>query len=250
MIYLLDCDLNGADSVQRLIDSGAVTHLQCGSFPEFEGHCLKLLETVSNEDLVICDTLSKLADTTRGDMKLGVDMRESLWEKRNVYFSDKNYLTVYEAAGQEIMRRLRNLRSRGARIITTCHEDEQLDPTTMTKKRAPALNDALYKSLMGSSSDVFRLRILTEEMVDKEGKIILPKYSRILQLQPDDFTITKFHVDPEVAVTIPQEMAAPTLPKLYKRLQKRPSWLVIYAPPGAGKTTLACSEATLQKKAQ
>jgi hypothetical protein len=240
--YLLDFDLNGADSIAHLIASGKVTHMECDTYIAFESYFKELLPKVGPEDLVIVDTLSKAADTTRGDMKLGVDPGEALWDKRGLYLGgDKNYLTVYEAAGQFLMRRLRNLRARGARIITTAHEDEQFDQTTLTKKRAPAMNDALYKSLMGSSSDVFRLR-QTDEDIDMGNGKMLPAYSRVLDLRPDGEAVTKFHVSPERSESLPRRIVHPTLPKLYKALDKKPSWLVLYGPPGVGKTTLATSE--------
>jgi hypothetical protein len=239
--YLLDFDLNGADSIAHLIPN-KVVHMECDSFITFEGYFKELLPKVGPDDLVIMDTISKAADTTRGDMKLGVDPGEALWDKRGLYLGgDKNYLTVYEAAGQFIMRRLRNLRARGARIITTAHEDEQDDKTTLMKLRAPAVNEALYKSLMGSSSDVLRLRQTTEDM-DLGGGKVLPAYSRVLELRPDGEAIIKTHVAPDRNKEMPRRILHPTLPKLYKTLGKRPTWLVLYGPPGAGKTTLATSE--------
>lgn len=246
MIYLLNADRGGADSVAHLIRTGKVTHLPCPTYQAYEGHCKDLLaRQPTDDDLVILDTLTRLADSARGDMKLGADA-ESLWEKRNVYFSDKNYLTVYEAAGQLIMRRLRNLNNKGYRIVTICHEDEQFDQATMGKKRAPAINEALYKSLMGSCTDCFRLSVLREDEVNAEGAVVASAGSRLLQTTMDDQAICKYQVeanDDGSFRTVPRLIPSPTMRRVFKVLGKKPSWLVLYGEPGAGKTTLACSEA-------
>lgn len=242
-IYLLDADLGGTDSVQHLIDAGLVKHIPLHSFLDFEDAVMKLLPKVSEDDLIILDTVSQFANTVRGDMKLGTDIAASVWDKRSVYFSDKNYLTVYEATCQVTMRRLKNLRARGARIITTLHEDDQRDEISMTKKRAPAVNQAFYKALMASSSDVFPLSIVTEDELDDAGNVKLAAGTRVLHMRMSDDYVTKVHVPRHVSEKLPRGIKDPTLPKLYSVLQKRPSWLVIYGPPGAGKTSLACSEA-------
>lgn len=245
-IYLLDADLGGTDSVQHLIDSGAVKHIPIHSFPVYEETVAKLLPVVGPEDLIILDTVSQFANTVRGDMKLGTDVAASLWDKRSVYFSDKNYLTVYEATAQVVMRRLKNLRARGARIITTLHEDDQRDEISMTKKRAPAVNQAFYKAIMASSSDVFPLSVVTEDELNEDGSIKLSAGTRILHMRMSDDYVTKVHVPRTISEKLPRGIKDPTLPKLYTVLQKRPSWLVLYGPPGVGKTSLACSEAEVQ----
>lgn len=242
-VYLLDADLGGTDSVDHLIKAGLVKHIPIHSFPAYEEIVAKLLPIVGPDDLIILDTVTSFANTTRGDMKLGTDLSASLWDKRSVYFSDKNYLTVYEAASQVIMRRLKNLRARGARIITTLHEDDQRDEISMTKKRAPAVNEAFYKALMAASSDVFPLSVVLEDQLDDQGNVKLAAGTRILHMRMSDDYVTKVHVPRHVSEKLPRGIKDPTLPKLYSVLQKRPSWLVIYGPPGAGKTSLACSEA-------
>ena len=245
MIYWLDCDVNGADSIERLIKEGKVQHIVCDTFVAFEKAIVGLLPKVTPEDLVIVDTVTSLANTTRGDMKLGTDLTASLWDQRSIFFSDKNYLTVYEAAGQSIMRRIKNLRARGARIITVCHEDEQLDPATLGKKRAPQVNEALYRSLLAASSDVFRLYALADDELNQEtGEVKYKADTRFLQLRNSEEAVAKFHVEREQVEKIPSRLSNPTLPRLYKALAKRPSWCLLYGPPGAGKTSLAVSEAS------
>ena len=242
MIYWLDADNNGADSIQKAVDSGAVQHIVCDTFVAFEKAIVALIPKVGPDDLVIIDTVTSLANTTRGDMKLGTELTESLWDKRSIFFADKNYLTVYEAASQSIMRRIKNIRARGARIITVCHEDEQVDPATLAKKRAPQVNEAFYRSLLAASSDVFRLSALSEPELNEKGEVKYPADTRFLQLRNTDEAVAKYHVEREHSAKVPKRLSNPTLPRLYKALGKKPSWALIYGPPGVGKTTLCVSE--------
>ena len=244
--------MGGTESVQNLINAGLVKHTPVPTFPAFDKAVVDLLPKVSEEDVVIIDTLSTLGNTTRGDFRLGTEESEDLWSKRNLYFGgDKNFLTQYEAAEKMIMRRIKNLRARGARIVTIVHEDEQVDQITMSKKRAPQLNQAFYGSLMAHSTDVFRLSMFTEDVVGPQGDVRYAAGTRVLYLKAAeglDGHVAKYHVPREVADTLPKGITDPTMPKLFETLGKKPGWLVIYGPPGVGKTTLACSEAQLPTK--
>jgi hypothetical protein len=245
MIYLLNADLNGNDSIAHLIDGGKVKELECGTFEAFDNHSRALLTKVSSGDIVIVDTLTSLANTTRGDAKLGNDESESLWDKREKFLGDKNYLTVYELAGQLIMRRLKNLRARGCHLITTTHEDEQRDDGTLMRKRAPALNAALYRSLMGASSDVLRMQVLTDPITNSKGEVKVPAGVRTLQLRVTDDAVIKTHVRREIGEKLPKYIYNPSWEKLVKVLGKTPSWLVLYGPPGVGKTSLSTDAAEI-----
>jgi hypothetical protein len=250
LLYLLDADLGGSESVQDLIETERIVEIPLPSFVAFEKAAVQLCRTVTKDDVVVVDTLSALANTTRGDLRLGPEEPEDLWSKRSLFFgADKNYLTQYEATEKMIMRHLKNLKTR-CHIITIVHEDEQVDPISMTKKRAPQLNQAFFGSLMASASDVFRLSMLFEDVKNSQGNVVHKAGTRVLYLQSaegPDGHIAKHRTSREVAETIPKGIVDPTMPKLMKTLQKNPRWLVIYGPPGIGKTTFACSQAYEEK---
>lgn len=253
MIYLLDCDQGGTESVADLIEQKLITHIPVPSFEEFADKIVApLLPKLNYSDTIIVDTLSALANTTRGDFRLGTEVDDNLWGKRNLYFGgDKNFLTQYEAAEKLIMRRLKNVRSTGAHIITITHEDEQVDAITQTKKRAPGLNQAFYGSLMAHSTDVFRLSMLFSDVRDDTGAVKYPAGTRVLYLQPSegvDGHVTKYHVPRDVAEKLPKGIVDPDWNKLSGILKKDPGWLVLYGSPGIGKTTLACSKALIAKE--
>lgn len=248
MIYLLDCDGNGVDSIADILEAKPkeITHIPVTTFEDFDNWAAKVTNKLTPNDLVILDTLNSLANTTRGDAKLGTDATENLWAKRDKILGDKNYLTVYELAGQLILRRLKNLGrgGQGARIIVTCHEAEKLDESTSpaTKRRGPDVNPALLGSLMGTSSDVFRLRTLEDAVLNDKGQVVLAADTRLLDLRRTDEIMAKYHVPLSRVPQIKKALANPTLPMLYEHLGKKPSFLVVYGPPGAGKTTFVTSE--------
>lgn len=251
MIYLLDADLGGTESVQDLIDQGLVQYIPIPTFEAFDKAVEELKARVSDADTIIVDPISTLGNTTRGDFRLGTEDGE-VWNKRNLYFGgDKNFLTQYEAAEKMIMRRIKNLRAKGAHIITTTHEDEQVDAITQTKKRAPQLNQAFYGSLMAHSTDVFRLSMLFDDVKDQDGSVKHPAGTRVLYLKAAegiDGHVAKYHVPRSVAEKLPKGLLDPTWQKLCDTLDKDPGWCVIYGPPGIGKTSLAASKALYKKK--
>lgn len=247
MIYFLDADSNGVDSISDVLTkTKEITYVPLRTYEEFDTWAASVAHKVTPNDLVILDTMNSLANTTRGDAKLGTDPSENLWAKRDKILGDKNYLTVYELAGQLIMRRLKNLSKcgQGARIIVTCHEAEKIDDTTIppTKKRGPDVNPALLGALMGASSDVFRLRSLDDPILNDKGEVVLPAETRLLELRKSDEIMAKYHVPLSRVPQIKKALLNPTLPMLYEHLGKKPTWLTIYAPAGTGKTTFVTSE--------
>lgn len=246
MIYLLDSDLKGTTSISKYIESGAVRHLVCGTYMQYQAHTKDLLSIVTPNDLVILDTMSNMLDTARGDQRYGDDPNDDLWAKRNV---DDPYGRSYDVASKFVMRRLKNLSARGARIMTICHESEVQDDTVVParKVRGPDVNQKFVNTLVGSSSDVYRLEQLLDDMTkfneDGTTTTIAKADDRILYLKRDPTFIAKNSCDIERSPKIMRGLLNPTLPKLYEHLGVRPPWITLFGPAGVGKTTLAVSEA-------
>lgn len=248
MIYHLDADMNGLDSIQDRIVSGKVTRLPCPSIQAFDRNCVALINNVGPDDTVVLDTIGSMLDTIRGDFKLGDESADLLANVNSKYLSgDKNYLVVFEAAAQVVMRRIKNLRARDCHIIVTAHEDEVRDDTTLPaiKRFGPAVNPAMIGRLVGAASDVFRLYQQLGDLVNPENpvEVTVPDGTRLLRLRKTVNEIAKFHVTPDRSDAIAQLMREPTMPKLCAHLGKRPSFLVVYGGPGVGKTTFATSDA-------
>ncbi len=247
MIYLLDSDMNGTDSYDFLVQAGLVAHVPCPTYEHFDNAVMQLLSHGDPAtDIVILDTISQMALATRGDAKLGTDQDADLWSKRGLFLDgDKNYLTVYEMAGQLILRRLRNLRAAGFRLIVTAHEADQVDQAV--KKRAPDINRALYGGLKSASSDMFRMWYLPSAVTKPDGTVYAAG-TRLVSVKNTEMAVAKNHVDlftsESLPITIPIEgPMVPVLPKIYSYLNKLPSFLLLYGEQGVGKTTAAVSEA-------
>lgn len=254
VIRLYDFDLTGADSIQHLIDAGLVQRISCESFREFESRLMADLPRITPDDLTVLDTFTSAVDTTRINSKLGINPAESIWEKRSLYLGgDKNYQTSYNYASEAIMVRMRNIASlhnSKTHIIILAHEDRELDQQSLTYKRGPQANPAAVKMLIRGSTDLMRLTVQQEDVLDKEGNVKRPAGTRLLHLRSTEEQIAKVHVAIALDRTLPSAIANPTMSKVRRILQKNPSILTIYGSAGVGKTTLAVSDAEEQYQAQ
>ena len=247
MIFLLDADQNGIDSIQKRIEAKKVQLIPSGSFVAYNEACKRLAERKPNPgDRVVLDSFTYMLSTTRGDFKHGSDPTGDVWADRDKYFGDKQALNAYQASTNMTMRWLKNLRNVGYNLTVCCHEDEALDETTMTTKRNVKANPEARDMLLASASDVFRL---TEATTDKivvdpetgEQRVVYPRGERILLLRRTQDSLAKYHVDIDLAPKLPDGIIAPTMEKIQTVLGKVPTFLVLYGLPGVGKTTLATS---------
>jgi hypothetical protein len=261
LIYTLDADIGGTEVVQHLIDAGLVKRYPCQMFKDFDRAVLDIIPQAQPGDTVIIDTISSLANQTRGDHKLGTDVMDEIWAKSHLFFGDKQGMLAYEATQQQIMRRVRNLMSYGEkfiaagkdplRLIVLAHQREQVDPVTQMKGSfGPDLNQAFFSALYGTASDMFRLDVqIGDLMNDETGQVKVPDGTRVLYIKRTDEHITKNRCAMDVSTRLPKGILNPTLPKLYEVLHRKPRCLVIYSPGGAGKTTLAHSVAQAEYEA-
>jgi len=242
MVFRLDADQNGIGSIRRAVSEGLVTNIPCPNLAAYETACEELLQGKAKAgDTVILDTLSMMMTTVLGELKLGSEAKPLGPAIRRLMANDDRG-SAYKDSAQSIMRWLRFLRNQEINIITLSHEKEIIDQMTGLRKYGPNHNADLYSSLNASSSDMFRLKVLLEDEVDEEGRVVRPAFSRVLQLRPDAESMAKYHTDFGDEAGMPRELSNPTLPRLYKAIKGRPEWLAIYGAPGVGKTTFACSE--------
>ena len=244
MIYYLDCDQNGTDSIQDILEAHTkeITYLDGGNFERADSELAKL--SVAKGDLLIVDTISGLGATLRRNAKfIGLKDEMSVWAFREKWLGgDKNYLTVYDMAEQMIMERLKSLKNKGMNILVLAHENKQTNERTGEEAIGPELPPAFYRRLNEACSDMFRLSVLMADETDSEGKVKIKEGTRVLTLKPTAEIIAKYHVSFEKAQTLHTRIINPTIPKIHRVLGKVPSFMCIYGPPGAGKTTLSLSQ--------
>jgi hypothetical protein len=246
--HYFDCDQNGLDSVQHLLELGDVDYYLVKSFEDADEKLMRLLPKLTRNDTVVIDTINSFMSTLIANCKFGTDPTESVWDKKDAFLNDKNYLAVYNFGTQAIMQRLKCVRNRGCPIITVAHQDEQRDPITNMKVMAPQANNFLYQELSKASSDVVRLYMLEGDEYDKNGELRYADETRFAQLRriAGFEAYTKFHVVPAQVDKVPRRIVlrpgARNMLRLHKAYGKRPSWLTVYGPAGIGKTTFALSE--------
>lgn len=236
-VYLLNADHHGNDGIAHLIESKKIVEYVCDSFNSYDRYTYELMTKVGQDDFVIVDTMSSLAETTRGDLKIGSEDDGLIWDKREK-LQGEAYGTSYKTAQVLIMRRLVNLRKRRAHVITTTWETDQRDDGTKISQRAPDVNPKFFTALLGASSDIIRLTEVHEDIRDSSGNVKVAKGSRTLQLRPSDDAVIKVQVRRDLVEKIPKFLVNPTWAKLCTTLGKIPSWLTLYGPPGVGKTSL------------
>lgn len=211
---------------------------------------MRILEKITPADMVVIDTISSLAATLRRNVRFSdLKATESVWKYKSIW-DRKDFMTVYDMAEKMIMQRLKEIRNKGARVLVLCHEDKQTNERTLLESTGPELNPAFYKRLSEACSDMFRMSVTYADERNEEGKLIAKADSRILQLKSTLEVIAKYHVPLERAKTLPARIINPTLPKIYEKLGKKPSFMCVYGAPGLGKTTLALSEFIVTEKAK
>ena len=240
-VYRLDADSTGTDSIQSYVDEGSIINIPCPTFSDFDKAARELQDTIEPGDAVIFDTLSSLLDTTRGDMMLGDDPRASLWDQHGKFFGDKQFMNTYRGAQNLTLRRIKNITNRGAHGIVICHESEGKDPMATMKMSIPMVNPAMVDDLIATCSDVFRLNLATNDVVNDAGRTTIKAGQRVLYMRRTDDYTAKFHVDPRRRDPdkIPSGILNPTFIKMCDVLGKVPKCVCIYAWPGVGKTTFA-----------
>jgi len=244
-VFLYSCDGTGNDSIADVVEEFKTDLIvkQINHYSQFDDSIRKILPKLKPEDIVVVDPLNSLTARVRGDVKLGEDWDVSYWDLRQKYIGDKDNWGAYTAAANLVMRRLQDVRNVGAKVITITHEAEKKDDTVVppVKKRAPDLNPELLTQIVASSSTICRLSRQYEDLIGREGEVVLKSGARVLQIHPTEEAIAKYHVSLKKARDIKQFISRPSLPKLWNHLGTHPSWLTVYGAPGTGKTTFAVS---------
>jgi hypothetical protein len=244
MLYLLHADFTGTDSIQDVIENGELTYIPVPNVTTFEEVTAALLKKVQPGDSVILDTISTMGATVRTDIKIGVMPDKTLYEMRQKWLGDSDNWGTYTAAANIILRPLMNLSNRGAKIVTTVHEEERQDMFDMRTKRNVGLNEEFRKMLNTCTSDTFRITETPEDVRGPEGDIILAKGTRTIQIARSIEVFAKIQVPVPhhealraagiERITVPTDGSG--WAKMCRIIGKEPQWLTLYGLPGVGKT--------------
>jgi hypothetical protein len=204
-------------------------------FPKVEEIFWRIQRGYFTPDVVVIDTLTTMASTTRQDVV--IDPKEiagkSIWQNREkVIPAQRDWGIMTDLIG----RLLRMYRQLPAVTVYVCHEREREDPMTGATKIGPDLNPALLQDVIAFSDVVAHLLILPEIEIDGH---VYPAGTRRLRIVPDQKYMAKARAPQGKA--IPPILLNPTLPQLLSLGIGRK--IVVYGFPSAGKTTFACSGA-------
>jgi len=246
MIYYTNCDGHGLDSVRNIIRDNPteITVIDGGTFKAFNDNATKT--KFKEGDTFIVDTLSELSANLIREYRFR-NMKEG--ESFESYYNtwDKtNSQSAYAMAEQIFMQSIKLLHHKGVKIILTMHEGTQINEKTGSKTTGPELSPKFFNRVSGSCNAMFRLKIEYTQKQQENGKVI-PVEKRILMIRPVEDFILKCHAPPEEIEKIPFELVNPTIPKLQAKLGFEPSFMVVYGPPGAGKSTFVLSQFAKEK---
>lgn len=273
MIYRIDTDCNGTETIQHLIDDGLVENIECRDYKTYDKTVQKLASSVKPDDLVIVDTINRAAEQFLFWQFVSLRLKpgqspSDLPEVTN----PSNTLSVYGQIPYYVIETLRGIPCQ--LIILSQESDKFFNAETgrltkWTKESAvAALPDALppeglvlgaaarlsasaLQALGDLTSDTFALHRLMQDTpgTGPDGKTYNYKRgTRVLNVSDTVAILAKVHVKVEQYRLLRDNLYDPTLPKLYKMLGLKPRVILFYGPNGTGKTTLACSDAEAQYK--
>jgi hypothetical protein len=275
MIYRLDLDLNGTETIDHLIKAGLVENIECRTFKEYDKAVQALGSKVKPDDMVIVDTINRAVDlflhwqfiTLR--LKPGQSMSD-LDDVKN----PPNTLQVYGQAKHYVVEPLRGLpcplvilsqeaekffNAENGKVVKwtgemlTANIPNALPPEGLVQGAGARLPGSTHEALMDMTSDVFRVGRLMEDKNDLNNKGETVKYkagTRVLNVSDTVACLAKVHVQIEQYRKLRDNLYSPTLPKIYNMLGLKPRVILFYGPQGVGKTTLACSVAEAEYKSK
>jgi hypothetical protein len=269
LIFHLDTDLKGLPYPYRpLAEEGKrLKTFKLATYQEYENCADALVEEIKPNDLVIVDTLSQLVEATLEYLKeramaaAGITKASeaiALFEKVSAFGRD------YKDSKGLILQKIKNLSARGARIILNVHQKSAyMDadrasivstfrgiPMDSVKVIGPSLNNQLFEQVNARATDIYRLSRFNEDVKDDEGNVSVAYGTRLLHLTENPGDVIKSSAPPDKLASLREGLLNPTLPKLYTLIGGKPEMMVVYSPPGVGKTTFALSSLALDKKAE
>jgi hypothetical protein len=242
---LIDTE-GGATSVRHLINAGHVIVEDAPTLDAVEKVYWKLHRGQIECDVVVIDTVTALATTTRHDFvriesKVASTVTDGAISR--IWATQVDGRRMWQRASDPLIMLLRQFRSLssgpdGKLTIFCCHERTREDESDRAMKGGPAVNPMLLADVIPFSDDVFRLRALVRPtaVLGKQH----PKGTRLLFMATSEDLMTKIRIGQWIKYD--DELAEPDLFRLEQVMQEFfPRRLTIFGNPGSGKTTLACS---------
>lgn len=236
-VALIDTE-QGTDSVSNLIQQGTVVVYPARSLSDL-GKAFQLIrKTVDDYDRIVVDTTTTLSTSINNELLTkGGTM---LWANRGAGMS-----LTQQQWGEMSSRMIlffRDLQELPLPVILVCHEGIRENPYDGIEVHAPDINKMVLKELYGMNDAIIRLGKLPSKT--NIGGTDYPLGTRVLRLQDSPQFMAKGR--DALPYQRPELLANPTLASFLKVCNPEPRKIVLYGPPGVGKTVFACSEMTQQ----
>jgi hypothetical protein len=249
-VALLDTERGAFRSVSKAINEGRVEVFEVSGTDSLAKAYNAIAKNTKEFDRIVLDTAGTLATSLNNEMLLRGGQR--LWTNPSAMLSPTQQ--QWGIMSTRFILALRDLQELGLPVITTCHEGERENPYEGITMHGPDLNRMLLKELYGMSDFIFRIGKLSAKAVIANET--LAPGTRVLRMIDSPQYIAKG------AEPVGTELLAhPTFASIMEvwdkvcqldnpELKSRAGSprIVIYGPPGAGKTYLACSEGTKKGK--
>lgn len=195
----------------------------------------------ANLGAVVLDTASRLADTTRRALVAETEIGADLWKMRDKLFPQQRdwgnmsdmLARIFEAYGSWADQQ-------NVPFLLLCHESKRTDEATGVQKGGPDANPKLLSEIIENSDYVWR--IWREEASIKLDNKQYPKNTHFLRMTTSESKMTKMRLPPDYSEKLTDNLPNPTLSQAFSLLGPFvPNVLTVFGPPGAGKTTFACT---------
>lgn len=188
-------------------------------------------------DVVVLDTVTYLADSTRQLLAMGDRAGASLWANRAQFLTDQR--PSYGAMSSIVNRLLMEFRGLSTVTIFILHEEDRISPDGQ-ERRGPSINPALLNPILAWSDVLANLGKLRGET--KVADRVIPAGTRRIRLEESDTVMAKARV-PISLQPCPAVLIDPSLDDLLAVVmepEQKACRMTIYGSPGIGKSTLAC----------
>ena len=231
-VAIIDTERGTNRAVSQDIESGRVVVYPASSAVSLGTAMDSIKNQLDDLSHIVLDTIGTLTTSLTNEILKRGGGSSQIWANPNAI------LTLTQQQWGQMSSRvilfLRDLQELGKPVIVVCHEGERENPYEGTIMHGPDLNKSLLKELYGMNDAIVRLGKLSGKT--KINGVEYQTGTRVLRMIDSPQFMAKGGENSQVEL-----LPEPTLAKIAEMVRPFPQRMVLYGPPGAGKTWLAGS---------